>query len=519
MNNAQMDNMGLFNYNVDLEPMVMDIRSETLEPISSSAKRFVFRLDAAGELDQNSLLLFKCQNKNAVGNSVLRVNSFGGGLAAIKRATIQVGDYILNDTVDIGRIACLTSMGGQNEDTRNKYNGHFYQNSFHTKVLKDADLTLSPHGDAGTIIYDNVKGGINYGALGPTADDAAGATAKVNACKISNDKSNNYQFGIPLGTILPCLRGRTIPLYLFQDYRILITIEFDDIRNFGVDLKNDNSVAVAADGANGAFAPFPDSITYEDVKLQVDYVIYPSEIQDQARKMTQSQGGLTLDFFDIIKVEKNIPATTPNSETQKVEHRIGADNKEVHKLYMLKRLLHTDPRQDDRLLRDLRCDGMNQESYNINIDGVDYFQEDKYAPSSQYDETSNCLGTDLRVVRPMYFNDENTIAARAAESMDGLLGKYKPLCVDLQNGNPQILGGGRQIGAYPIIFKYERRPCGLHGCPTTAGIAVAKGGNSGLNNGYTLDLSGALDVDYFMMVSRTANVRSSPAGTSVVVSY
>ena len=162
---------------------------------------------------------------------------------------------------------------------------------------------------------------------------------------------------------------------------------------------------------------------------------------------------------------------------------------------------------------------MNQESYNINLDGVDYFQDDKYAPNSQYDEASNCLGQDLMVPRVMYYNDENTTFSRQAEALDGLLGKYKPLCVDLQNGIQQILGGGRQIGAYPIIFKYERRPHGAHCCPTAAGVALGLGGNSGIGDNYANDLSAALEVDYFMLVSRTANVRSSPAGTSVVVSY
>ena len=52
----------LTDYSTDDAPMAMEIRSDTLEPISSSAKRFVFRLDQSGYLDQNSLLLFKILN-------------------------------------------------------------------------------------------------------------------------------------------------------------------------------------------------------------------------------------------------------------------------------------------------------------------------------------------------------------------------------------------------------------------------------------------------------------------------
>ncbi len=76
MNQAPQQEMGLFNYNVDMSPMVMDIRSETLEPISQSAKRKVFRLDSAGYLDQNSVLLFKLTTQQ--GNNQLRVNPSSG---------------------------------------------------------------------------------------------------------------------------------------------------------------------------------------------------------------------------------------------------------------------------------------------------------------------------------------------------------------------------------------------------------------------------------------------------------
>lgn len=504
----------LFDYNVNLQPAVMDIRSETLEPISSSSHRYVFRLDQAGQLDANSVLLFKTKLANNGNNrpNNCRVNAYGGGLLAIKRATFQVGDYILNDVQDIGRISNLVDMGTINSSNNSKYNGHYFKNNFQYKALKaygtDGDAnaggSLSQQGGAGTIIYDNKRSAINFGH--PTDNTKHG---KVNNLIITADDATNHQIGIPLGNLFPCLKGQEIPLFLFQDYRILLTIEFhnaDKYVNLVHKTPNHNSqMCEAAD------------VVPSEVKLQVDYIIYPSEVQNEMREKTNAQGGLTLAFPDIIKVEKQIPDIAGNNDeadsgkTQSVEHRIGMDNKEVHKIYMLKQLTHgAVPKHHDRLFMNARCDGMPQEEYNCNIDGVDIFQENKFNPSSQYDEATNCLGDDLKVARPVYFNDPNTYMSRLADPAGGLLGKLKPLCLDLANGNAGVVGAGRSIGAYPIIWKYSRKGATRVLNRSTSGNAA---GNL-LNNH-----KNAMAVDYFVYCSRTANIKSSPSGTMVMVSY
>ena len=513
------NNNPLFNYDVEIDPMTIDIRSDTLEPISTSKNRVVFRLDATGNLDQNSVLLFKPQMNTAAAGlptgNVLRANCMFGGLGAIKRATIQVGDYILNDSSDIGRIASLMSLASLNPATRNQVGGHYYQNSSHTEVLSVFNVAKTTNGGTGSIAHDNGRSGVDFGRM-----DDNNAWTTVNSCVITANKDNNSQIGIPLGTILPCLKNRSLPLYLFQEYRILITIEFHDSSEWVNNIMNKRDHA-GGNSLKGMVCGV-DEVTYEDVKLQVDYIIMPSEIQAKNREAINAEGGLRLDFFDIVKVEKNIPAGTPNEE-QKVEFRIGADNKEVHKIYMMKRLQRgatTSKRQAERLFIGMRSNGMNQESYNVNIDGADIYPDDKWSPASQYDEVSNCLGSDLSFCRPTYFCDENTIASRLAAPRDGILGQYKPLCLDLTNGEPVIVGGGRSIGSYPIIWKYMRKPLGNFFNPVT----TANGGNDDsaqgdLTSQLWYDCSLECQVDFFMLVSRVANIRSTAQGTSISVSY
>ena len=519
----------LFNYDVNLQPAVMDIRSETLEPISSSTHRYVFRLDQAGQLDANSVLLFKpilnqqvAANQLAEAEHLCRVNPHGGGLMAIKRATLQVGDYVLNDIMDIGRVSNLVDMGAVNQSTNSRYNGHYFKNNIRYKVLDNggtvgtanAGLSESKHGGAGSIVYDRHRSAVDFGRVN---DGLADNDCRVNNCIITGHTTTSHQIGIPLGNLFPALKGQEIPLFLFQDYRILITIEFETAEKY-VNIARKTAFTHIANNQS-MIAP-ANLVVPAEVKLQVDYIIYPSEVQNQMRQQTNAQGGLNLSFPDIIKVEKQIPqnldgtgaiGTSGEASPQAIEHRIGMDNKEVHKIYMMKKLIRADLDYKDRIYLNARCDAMNQEEYNVNIDGVDIFQEAKWSPSSQYDETSYCLGGDLQVPRPVYFCDENTIMSRIADEEGGILGKVKPLCLDLANGNAGVVGAGRSIGAYPIIWKYKRYPAFNIANNSTAG--------GGSNGNLITSKMGALDVDYFVYCSRTANITSTPSGTSVTVAY
>src|SRR5210317_1436067 len=97
----------LYDYGTSDMENILDIRSETVEPLTSSAKKVVFRLEPTGYLDENSLLQFKLKSNVA---DVLRMNVFNGGLGAIKRVIFSVGDYILNDVNDVNEWATLHNL-------------------------------------------------------------------------------------------------------------------------------------------------------------------------------------------------------------------------------------------------------------------------------------------------------------------------------------------------------------------------------------------------------------------------
>ncbi len=244
----------LSNYNEPISQSQMEIRTEYVEPITSNTLKYTFRLDQAGYLDENSMLTFKLLANDGAG--LYRTNVWNGALGSIKRVIFQVGDNILNDIQEVYKYATLKNMNISPTE-RNKKLGHYLGNQFHTHVVNSSSDVASDtyRGDGalpvyntqddvarvGTITTDIGRSGINFGKF----DD--GTNAGVNSGVISNNADNNQQYGIPLGFLIPAIRGQKIPLFLFQDQRILITVEFNTSEKYVNNLKA-SEIAYTTDG-------------------------------------------------------------------------------------------------------------------------------------------------------------------------------------------------------------------------------------------------------------------------------
>jgi hypothetical protein len=507
-----MSNLGnLMNYSEPLQPNSVDIRTEYLEPISSSTYKYVFRLDQSGYLDTNSMLTFKLQSVGADQDGKCRVNPWNGVLGGIKRVIFQVGDNIINDVQDVYKYATLKNMN-MPESMRNKYLGHYLGNSFHTTIVENS--TKEPDGESnqsfaqasnltnGAYAYQFGRSGVDFGKA-----DGTSTNLDPNSLNINNDTSKNHQYGITLGMLIPALKGQRIPLFVFDKQRILLTFEFNKSDKFCVNTKNAN---LAYNTGQTCIAASTDVIP-NDVRMVVDYIVVPTDVQNDLLAQTQKEGGYRLEFYDVVNVEKNLPQGT-NGEVQEVEHRIGQNNREVHNIIMWKEnnsleaftggaaMTPPNSKRGNQLLGEQACVGFGQEEYNCNIDGKDEFDHMVYNPISQYNELSAVLGSDLKVIRPMYVVDDNTCASKLAQQEDGTLGTFKPLGLSLRNGIPSVVGGGRMIGNYPIVWKYSRK------CHSDFKV-----------NGKRDDH--ATKVNYFIEVSRVANILNTAQGTNVVVSY
>jgi hypothetical protein len=501
----------LVNYDTPTQPNSIEIRTEYLEPITSSTYKYTFRMDASGYLDTNSMLVFKLNTTADEGFH--RVNLWNGVLGGIKRCIFQVGDNIINDIQDVYKYSTLKNMNVA-PSVRNNYHGHYLGNSLWIDTIQEANeapinLTVGdPYSlsDGATIGANVVNGKRSGGYCGnldirePSNGTPLGTTQQINSMPIRSSGSNNFQYGIPLGMLIPALKGQKIPLFLFDKQRILITVEFNT-SDYYCNSYTDGKTAFASGSANNDVSP-SGAVVPANVQMVVDYIIMPTDIQNEITEQTKKQGGYQLEFYDVVNVEKNIPASQAD-----VEHRIGQNNREVHNIVMWKepqtisQVLNANLRGASLMCGNKQsCQGYGMEEYNCNIDGRDEFDHFVYNPISQYNEMGNVLGSDLKVVRPQYCNDDNTAQSELATVYSGLLGTMKPLGLSLRNGEPLVVGGGRQIGNYPIIWKWKRVP-----------HAVAQ------NNCVKDDE--AIKCNYFCELSRVANVMNTGKGMNVVVSY
>lgn len=483
----------LTDYSIDDRESIMDIRTELLDPIVSSTYRYQFRLDASSFLDKNSLLLFKPVAIDNAGNR--RLNCWNGGLGCVRAIEFQIGDFQVQRIEDINTWATTNMLYNLPPAVQTKKLGHYLHNQLKYEVSGSAGAGVSDL--TGQVQVDNTNSGINYGQ----SDDAAGAA--INSFALGVTAGVNEKIGIPLGMLLPMINDKELPLFLFQQYKIHITVEFEsDASKFCNDISKTNFAGseylAAADG----------DITYSDVQMLVDYLILPARIQNDTLQETMKEGGYAIDFVNPLNIKKRIDAGTDNTD-QTHEDRLNTINQEVHYVQMTRQLpLDGTSSFFNKVLLDQRIDGVSIEEIQFNVNGIDIFTAGPVKNVVElYNNVSYALGRDLQVVKPLYCNDPATQASMLSPPQLGLQGKYKPLMLDLRNGEPTKRGGGRFIGEYPIRVIYKRRP---HPAVTSTWFNA---------NNFVMapKETGAMNVTYFVGVTRVVNVKTMPNGSQNVV--
>lgn len=294
--------------------------------------------------------------------------------------------------------------------------------------------------------------------------------------------------------LFPCLENRQLPLFLFQDYNVILEVEFNECSAYV-----NNVGRPAGDG----YVSQNTDIAIDSPKLVIDYVLPPSSVINSYIDETSTQG-YRFEYPKINRVIKTIP-TGADNVVQEVEHRLGQEGREVHKIYQIKRYSKaTDPLDGavlgKKILLDQSIDGSMIEEYNVEVNGKDVFNDFVYNNASQYNKVAQTLDEQLYCPRSMFYTDVNTQWAGITNQTAGLKGVWKPLAVDLRNGNDTIVGGGTPVmRGSSLVWKY-RRECK----PALANVNV--------------DTKPSMDVEYHIVRDGTAIIKKLAKGTSVVVS-
>ena len=590
----------LLDYGLKEVPQQAEIRTETIEPNNATtdlSKVFKYTIRNVGFLEGTSMLTFKLKNLTGGNNDKFRLNLWSGALGCIKNAHLRIGDYEVQNAQDVDRISALLNLNKSVLQRRNVL-GHYLGNSLELQADNtDAEQVfrsnLAGCSGRGQIVYDRENSGVDFAQLN------GGAAAKVNSLAINETPSLNEKYGIPLSMIFPCLKGRSLPLFLFTDYNIQLEFEMNFADKYGYNLTKTPALVPAHVGVADAGAPYMaavQDIGFNEVQLVIDYMLPPSSVINNYLEQTSKQGGYRFEFPEISVVKKKLAAVGTSKEPQEVEHRLGQTGKEVHNIIMAKRFVDykkTDGAQFIRTagagdgsnpittatsqITNINCEnisigakvsatgltsnqyvkavnvegrsltldavgdanqanntditfknpnsmglgrkilqhqaihGIDEEEYNVEVNGLDLYPQNIYNNASFYNQMSMVMNEDMILPRPMYYNDPNAERQRLAPIQDGLVAQYKPLGADLSNGMPSVVGGGTTImSGSPLIWKYKRKPrMNGHGDGTNA---------TENDSEIAIDYRGEMDVDYYITHSRVVVVKKLPKGTSVMVS-
>ncbi len=475
----------LMDYTVLDAPSRMDVRSDTIDPLNSSAFNYRFRLEPTSVLGRDSLLLFKLQHTAGAGN--IRASLMAGGLAGIKTARLSVGDQIVEETRDFDKVKFHDFVSTRDRSELSRFHSRYWGCDFRSEPSQTSASGVGALETAttGQIVMSD-KCGTYFG------DPANYAGAVIRNQSVTAAAADNYQIGIRLGRLFECINSQNFPVFLFDQYRIYIDIEFHDASHFVNDISVTHpDVQSATDG----------TISFHDVKLQVDYHILPTEMLEKIRQSTLQEGGLRLEYPIYKVIEKTL--TAPGAGTQQqADLRLGLSDLEVHEITMVKQFTGftpngvTFPGRNRSLMLGLASDGAAAEEYNVTVNGEDQFPFFYSSKASQHHLQELAVGQEVRMERPFYYTDQNDLDSGLTTIGSGLQGTYSTLGISLRNGNPVVVGGGTIQGAYPVVFRYKRTP-------------VAHSGNNGTQNE-------AMDVKFLCKVSGQTVVRSTVKGMEVV---
>mgnify|MGYP003636721677 FL=1 len=475
----------LMDYTVVDAPTRMDVRSDTIDPLNSSAFNYRFRLEPTSVLGRDSLLLFKLQS--SAGGNAIRASLMAGGLAGIKTARLSVGDQIVEETRDFDKVKFHDFVSTRDRSELSRFHSRYWGCDFTSEPSQTSASGVGALESASTgQIVMSDKSGTYFG------DPANYAGAVIRNQSITTAAADNYQIGIRLGRLFECINSQNFPVFLFDQYRIYIDIEFHDASHFV------NDITVAHPGIQSAT---DGTISFHDVKLQVDYHILPTEMLEKIRQSTLQEGGLRLEYPVYKVIEKTLTAPGAGVQ-QQADLRLGLSDLEVHEITMVKQLTGvtldgtTFPGRNRSLMLGLASDGAASEEYNVTVNGEDQFPFFYSSKASQHHLQELAVGQEVRMERAFYYTDQNDIDSGLTTIGSGLQGTYSTLGISLRNGNPLVVGGGTVQGAYPVVFRYKRTP-------------VAHSANNGTQNG-------AMEVKFLCKVSGQTVVQSTVKGMEVV---
>ncbi len=438
----------------------MEIKTEVLDPITSSDSEIIFQLPKNGILDGGSFVSLAVTTATGVSDAFFPLNTGIHGL--VKSAMLMSGSKVLASTEDYGHYA---TMVRQFETPEHRA---FVEQ---VKVGNSCDRWCeSDAGSANTLPPQKSR------IIPKDLEYNAGITSATvpSFVKPTDSDSSTPVFNVALSQLIPFMRSRQLPLFAMKEnvfLRLILNTQ---------SAITDGTICCfpSGSGSSGVIKP-----SHVNIKFYSDHLYFLDGSMEATQKQIFSENGLSYIYEDSVLTTTQIPATanptSPAVQEQKVERDIAVSGRTIRSIMIGEKFTGA----SHNLLGQYHADAEQTDTaINFRINEQRYYDRDIQSPSMKYNELSKVMAKPLQVPKQVYCLDSEGNKANADNTLNqnsvyigtieafqlpdntntdrtnDLRGKSHYVGVDLTTSGFNVLGNGKRIGVKPITYQttYKR---------------------------------------------------------------
>ena len=428
----------------------MEIKTEVLDPITSSTSEIVFQIPKNGILDGGSFVSLAVTTATGVSDAFFPLQTGIHGL--IKSAFLMSGSKVIASTEDYGHYATMIRQFETPE-----HRAYVEQ----VKSGNAMDRFCEVDNATGRIMPKDLQ----YNTF---ANDNTARAVVPAFIKPTDSDDTTPVFSVPLSQLIPFMRSRQLPLFSMKENVFLRLI-------LNTQTTADGSVCCFSSASASSKVITP---SFSNIKFYSDHLYYPQDMMNATAKAVYSDNGLSYIYEDSLLTTHQLPAvanpTSPAVTEQRIERDIAVSGKvvrsilisekETGKAHNLLGLYHSEADLTDR-------------EYNFRINEQRYYDRDIKTPSMKYTELSKVMAKPLQVPQQLYSIDADTNKANADNTLNqnslyigqieafqlpnatntdrtnDMRGMSHYTGVDLTTTGFNVLGNGKRIGVKPIVYQ------------------------------------------------------------------
>lgn len=429
----------------------MEVKTEVLDPISSSNSEITFQIPKNGILDGGSFVSLAVRTATGVADAFFPVRTGIHGL--IKSVQLLSGSKVIASNDDYAHYA---TMVRQFETPEYRANVDMVKSGACLDRWSENDATT------GRLAPKDLK----YTVV---ANDNTARCAVPEFIKPTDSDATTPVFCVPLSHLIPFMRSRQLPLFAMKE-NIFLRLQLNTQSAIA-----DGTICCFAEGSASSGVVVP---SLPNIKFYSDHLYYTDGSMAQTQKAIFSEKGLSYLYEDMITTNAQIPATAnPGGGAiveQKIERDLAVSGRTVRSIMVAEKNVNATHNLLGNYFSDCR---QTNDAYNFRINENRLYDRDLEKPSQKWNELTAVMNKPLQNPNQFYSFDTDANKAVADNALNqnsvfigGIEGHVLPTGTNTVAGNElrgkahyigydattsgfNVLGNGKKIGVKPVIIQ------------------------------------------------------------------